>query len=391
MKKINLGVLVSTLTVGGAEQVLLELLRRMDRDRFNIHVFFLQDLGIIGRELEKLGIPTTTGIRRGRLDPWAVGRLRKCFIRKKIDSLLLLDHRDSLFYGVPAARLAGISPVVNWEHVTFMRYSWHRLTMTARRMVHLGVDKVVAVARGHRDYIIKEEKIPASKVLTIYNGVDPGRFSSDLTREEARTRLGLPAAGRVVSIIAVLRPDKAHEIFLQAAGIVLKQAPLTHFLIIGDGPLKGRLQAEAKLAGVEKNVHFLGFRRDLNNILPAVDVNVLSSRPLQETLSIAALEAMSAGIPMVCTRVGFMDEIVMDGETGYLVDVDDPEDLAARISQILNDDHLRQTMGQKAKKMVYEKFNIRLMTRSFENLFTFNDKCPTRASRDRTRKQLTPP
>ncbi len=371
MKKINLGVLVSTLTVGGAEQVLMELLRNINRNRFDIHVFFLQDPGIIGKELEKLDIHLTTNIRKNRFDVFTVFRLRRLFIFNKIESLLLLDHRDALFYGVAAARLAGVCPVINWEHVTFMRYSWHRLTMLARRfIVYLGVDNVVAVARGHKDYIAREEKIPARKITAIYNGVDPEKFRSDLTREQARNNLGLSSADKVVSIIAVLRPDKAHEVFLKAARIVLEQNPGTHFLIIGDGPLKPRLEAQAKLGGIDDHVHFLGFRRDLNNILPAVDVNVLSSRPLQETLSIAALESMSAGIPMVCTRVGFMDEIVIENETGYLVDVDDPEDLAARISQILNDDHLRQTMGQKAKKMVDEKFNIRLMTRSFENLFS---------------------
>jgi glycosyltransferase involved in cell wall biosynthesis len=371
MKKINLGVLVSTLTVGGAEQVLLELLRNIDRNRFDIQVFFLQDPGIIGKELEKLDIQLTTNIRKNRLDVFTIFRLRKLFVLKKIESLLLLDHRDTLFYGVPAARLAGVCPVINWEHVTFMRYSWHRLTMFARRVVvHLGVDNVVAVARGHKDYIAREEKIPARKITAIYNGVDPEKFRSDLTREQARNNLGLTSAVKVVSIIAVLRPDKAHEVFLKAARKVLEQNPGTHFLVIGDGPLKARLEAQAKLAGIDEHVHFLGFRRDLHNILPAIDVNVLSSKPLQETLSVAALEAMSAGIPMVCTRVGFMDEIVIDGETGYLVDVDDPVGLARKILEILDDEDLRLKMGQNARKMVDETFNIRLMTRSFENLFS---------------------
>ena len=370
MKKINLGVLVSTLTVGGAEQLLLELFRHINRDKFDVHMFFLQDPGIIGKELDKLGITTTRNIRKGRLDPLTIARLRSLFIQEKIDSLLLINHRDALFYGVSAAWLAGVRPIVNWENETFKPYSWHRLTMFLRRIALIGVDTVVAAAQGHKYYIAQEEKIPAKKVVTIYNGVDPEKFHSDLTREQARINLGLPAADKVVSIIAALRPDKAHEIFLKAALIVLEQNPRAHFLIIGDGPLRASLEAQAKLSGIDDHVHFLGFRRDLNNILPAVDVNVLSSRPLQETLSVAAIEAMSVGIPMVCTRVGFMDEIVIENETGYLVDVDDPDGLASKILEILDDEDLRLKMGQNARKMVAEKLNVRLMTRSFENLFT---------------------
>ncbi len=372
MNKKHLGVLVSTLTVGGAEQVLLELLRHINRDKFDIHVFFLKDLGILGKEIKTLNIPVSTNIRKGRLDLFTILRLRKLFIQKDIKALLLLDHRDTLFYGVIAARLAGIRLIVNWQHVTFMRYSWHKLTMFARRLVHLGVDKVVAVARGHKDYISRMEGIPENKVIYIYNGVDPERFHSDRSSAQAKLNLGLLQESKVVSIIAVLRPDKAHEIFLQAEQDVLKQIPDTHFLIIGDGPRKDYLQDLAKKAGLHEHVHFLGFRRDLKDILPAVDVNVLSSKPMQETLSIAALEAMSAGVPMVCTRVGFMDEIVIDHETGYLVDVDDAGAMAQKITSILQDGSLRARMGQNAKQMVAEKMNIRHMALCFEELFTTN-------------------
>lgn len=369
MNKKHLGVLVSTLTVGGAEQLLLELLRHINRAKFNIHVFFLQGRGLLGQELEKLNIPTSVDIRKSRLDPFTIARLRKIFVQKNIDSLLLINHRDALCYGVIAARLAGVRPIVNWENETFKPYTWHRLTMLARRLVHRAVDNVVAAAQGHKDYIARVERLPWQKICVIYNGVDPEKFHSELSPDQARHKIGLPGECQVVSIIAVLRPDKAHEIFLQAARLILDKLPQTHFLIIGDGPRKAELQKQAREMDMQAQVHFLGFRRDLHDIFPAVDVNVLSSRPMQETLSVAAIEAMSAGIPMVCTRVGFMDEIVINDETGYLVEVDDALALAEKTSVILNNDTLREKMSQNASRLVADQLSARQMALSFEKLY----------------------
>lgn len=150
--------------------------------------------------------------------------------------------------------------------------------------------------------------------------------------------------------------------------MVLEAIPETHFLVIGDGPRREFLEGLSGQLGLKENVHFLGFRRGLGDIFRAVDINCLSSYPQQETLSVEALEAMSSGIPIIATDVGFMREIVIPGETGYLVPVDDPGALAGRVIQLLKNDELRDRMGGKAKEMVRENFTIPQMTRSFEQL-----------------------
>jgi glycosyltransferase involved in cell wall biosynthesis len=229
----------------------------------------------------------------------------------------------------------------------------------------------VAAAKGHGEYIAVEEKIPRSKIRVIYNGVDPKRFQSDLSRQEARARLGIPPESPVVSIVAALRPDKAHHVFLQAAQKVADAIPETHFLVIGDGPQMPFLKNLASDLKLEKQVHFLGFQRQLGDIFAAVDIDCLSSYPQQETLSVAAIEAMSAGIPIVCTDVGFMDEIVIANETGFLVPVDDPAALADKIMHLLRNPAQQKYMGNQARKLMNETLSVHQMARAFEQLMTF--------------------
>lgn len=368
-RRIRLTVLASTLTVGGAEQLLLELLRNLSPERLQTNVVFLKDPGQLGKEVQALGYPVESGILRSTIDLRGIPRLVNTFRRTKTDVLLLINHRNTLFFGVPAARLAGVRVIVNWENETYKQYSHHGLTMLGRRVVHRGVDRVVAAARGHKDYIARVEGLPAGKIVTIYNGVNPERFRSILSPEEARQRLGIEDQAPVVSIVAALRPDKAHAVFLRAARLILEKLPQTHFLVVGDGPERHRLAQLSRDLQIESQIHFLGVQRQLGDILAAADVNTLSSNPEQETLSVAAIEAMSAGVPIVCTDVGFMREIVIPGETGFLARVGDQADLAAKVLSLLLDDGERRRMGHNALRLVEERLTSRVMTRSFEALF----------------------
>lgn len=366
-KRPILGVLASTLVVGGAEQLLLELLRRLDRDRFEPRLYCLGEPGPIGEEIAALGVPVRSGLGCGPLG--TVFRLSRAFRQDRLGALLLINHRNCLFYGVPAARLAGVRAVVNWQNETFKRHSHHELYMFARRGVVWGLDALAAASRGHAGYLVEVEGVPVRKVLAIPNGVDTAAFRSDLSPREARRRLDIPEDGKTVGIIAALRPDKAHEVFLQAAVRVAAAVPDAWFLVVGDGPQRPALEALAARLGLGGRVRFLGFRRDVADILAALDLAVLSSDPRQETLSVAALEALSAGVPMVVTRVGFMDEIVRDGVTGRVVPPRDPEALAGAVLELLGDGAARREMGRRAMALVAGGHTLSGMARGFEGLF----------------------
>ncbi len=368
-QRIHLSVLAATLAIGGAEQLLLDLLKGIDPHRFLVSLLFLNDPGAVGRELLKLGYPATTHIAHHRFDLLSILRLARLFRRERTDILLLINHRNTIFLGAPAARLAGRVRVVNWQNETFRTYSGHRLTMVARRFFHPAIDKVVAAAAGHKDYLVHYEKIPREKIEVIYNAVDPERVSSSFSKETAKERLGLPPGSLAVSQVAVLRPDKAHDVLLRAAQLVVQQCPEAHFLIVGDGPRKSSLMQLTQDLGLARNVHFLGFRRDMGNVLRAVELNVLASKPEQETLSVAVIEAMVAGIPTISSDVGFMREIIIPGKTGYLVRVGDHQDLARRIVELLANPELRRTMAEEARTLAFQHLTVKQMTTSFENLF----------------------
>jgi len=366
--KTRVAVVVSHLTIGGAEQLLLEFLRHIDRQKFDLHIIFLREPGILGKEVLQLGFRVSTGILRSKFDLSGVSRLAQLFKDDQTDVVFLINHLNTLFFGVVAASLARVRLCINWENETYKKYPFHGLTMLGRRILHWGIDYVVAAAKGHGDYIAAEEKIPYRKIRVIYNGVDPQRFQSELSAAEARERLGIPPGSPVVSIVAALRPDKAHHVFLQAARKVVDAIPDAHFLILGDGPQRSFLEKLSGELKLDKQVHFMGFQRQLGDIFAAVDINCLSSYPQQETLSVAAIEAMSAGVPMVCTDVGFMNEIVLANETGFLVPVDDPAALAEKLIFVLQNHELRNNMSRRARQMVLEMLSVDQMARAFEQL-----------------------
>lgn len=368
LKKTRVAIVVSHLTIGGAEQLLLEFLRHINREKFDLHITFLREPGILGKEVLELGFPVTTGIIRSKFDISGIFRLAAIFKNFRTDTVFLINHLNTIFFGVLAAKLSGVNLCINWENETFKKYPFHSLSMLGRRILHLGIDYVVAAAKGHGDYIAVEEKIPYRKIRAIYNGVDPGRFQSNLSSQDAKIRLGIPDQSPVVSIVAALRPDKAHHIFLHAAGKVVDSIPETHFLIIGDGPQRQFLENLSKELKLENHVHFLGFQRKLGDIFAAVDINCLSSYPQQETLSVAAIEAMSAGIPIICTDVGFMKEIIIPEKTGFLVPVDDPDALAEKLVFLIKNIELRSQMSADARQLVNDRLSVYKMTRAFEDL-----------------------
>jgi glycosyltransferase involved in cell wall biosynthesis len=364
----RLAILTSTLAVGGAEQLLLDLLARIDRRSFDVRLAFLQpDPGPLGREAEALGFPVATGFRTGRIDPLCPWRLWRWFRRHSVEVVLGINHLDALLYGLPAAKAAG-ALFVNWENETGRRYRAHDLTMATRRFFLAQADRVVAAAEGHKAHIVQIEGVPEENITVIRNGVAPARSASTLTPVEARAKLGIPPEAPVIVQVAALRPDKAHEVMLDAFATVRRTLPDAILLIAGDGPCRAKLERQAARLGLGHNCRFLGIRRDVGDVLAASDVFALSSAPLQETLSVAAIEAMFAGLPVVSTAVGSMDEIVEQGRTGFLVPPSQPEALAARLLDLLTDPLARERMGAEGMRLALARCDIKIMVATFEDL-----------------------
>jgi glycosyltransferase involved in cell wall biosynthesis len=172
-----------------------------------------------------------------------------------------------------------------------------------------------------------------------------------------------------VGIVAALRPEKNHALFLEAAARVAASVPGARFVIAGDGPARDEVARLAQASGLGERLLVLGARQDVPMLYRALDVAVLSSRPVVETLPVTLLEAAACGTPAVATAVGSVTDVVVDGETGYVVAPGDAAALAGRIEQLLNDTAARERMGVAARRRAVERFDERDMIRRYEDLF----------------------
>lgn len=369
-RAIRIAVLVSTLVVGGAERVLATLLYGLRRRGHEVRLDCLHAPGPIGEEIRAAGIAV-----RPRLASGPFGRLRLLGYDASSgadppDVLFTLDHKNALL----AAALLGArgrGPVrVMASHATGLFGRKRNFGFLSRWCLRR-YDRVVALGSGHRDHLCRSEDIEADLITVIPNGIDLSPFSriGESKSEAPPADLDLPESDKVVTIVAALRPEKFHVMFLLAAARVLQRCPRTTFLIVGAGPEESKLRALADELELGGAVRFLGRRDDVPRLLAASDVLALSSKPVVETLPLAIMEGMAAGLPVVATRVGSVEELVEGEVTGLLVEPGDMEGFTEALVQALTDDDWRRSAGRAARKRALDSFGAEAMIDGYERLF----------------------
>lgn len=349
-----------SLGVGGEERVVFDLATHLDRARFAPTIACCYGAGTIGERLEQSGLPVYHSLFRNRSDPRGVRRLIDLCRRERFDLLHVNEQPLAMFWGAIAARLCGIRATVMAVHTTGERGRRQRCWLNRL----LPFDAVVALTEGHKQELCAAEHLPAARVHVIHNGIDPTPY---LRASKASSPLAaVPHGVPLVGIVAMLRPEKAHDVFLRAAAAVSSSSP-AHFLIVGDGPERARLEQMALACGLGPRLHFLGRRDDIPQVMAALDVVVLSS--LTEALPIVVLEAMACGKPVVCSKVGLIPEVVADLETGILVPPADAAQLANGILFLLHNPDRARGMGQMGRKRLLQSFTLNRMVRRMEDLF----------------------
>ena len=224
----------------------------------------------------------------------------------------------------------------------------------------------IAVAPSHGRFLVEDERLPAGKVFVIPNGVDTDHFAPVSGATMVRRDLAIGATDPVVTIVAALRPEKNHELFLEMASQVIHERPAARFLIVGDGPRRAFLEQFAHDLGIDANVHFLGSRSDVPRLLSASDVFALTSH--NEANPVSILEAMSVGRPVVATDVGSIHEAIDEGRTGHLVPPGDAKQFAARVLDLLRDPRRAYVMGAAAREKVTNRWSLEVMVGGYERL-----------------------
>jgi glycosyltransferase involved in cell wall biosynthesis len=347
--------------VGGAEMITANVIRRLDRGRFLPELCCLKERGALGDELAN-EIPVHNGLLSNKYDLRVWPRLTQLMRQRNIDAVITVGAGDKMFWGRLAATSVGVPVVLSALHST----GWPDGVGRLNRMLTPITDAFIAVAESHGTFLAKNLKIHESRVAVIPNGADTQRFAPIPDVAAVRQELGIGPTDPTVGIVAALRPEKNHELFLQMAHRVVQQLPTAKFLIIGDGPCRDAIEKRVRDLQLAERTLFLGSRNDVPQLLAAMDVFTLTSHIEANPVSI--LEAMSVGRPVVATNVGSIHEAVEEGRTGHLVQPGNADDLAERVLQLLWNPLTRETMGAAARAAVVNRWSIESMVRGYEQL-----------------------
>jgi len=365
MTPIPVVYVIARMTIGGAQRHLLDVLARLDRRAFAPALYCLRvgpGDGFVDA-VHGLGLELLDGRVAGSLaGPQALVaavRLAAALRRRRAQVVhAYLFHANVV--GPLAARLARV-PVALVSKRSLDRYP-RAFDRWACRLGNALADRVTANARAVGRHVERVEGCPARKIAVIPNGIDVPRLGA-----AHRDRAAPSGRPPVVGTVGRLAPKKAQADLLRAAPMVLDQWPDARFLLVGDGPLRGDLERLARETGIGGHVEFLGSVRDPARLLGGLDVFVLPSHV--EGMSNGLLEAMAAGLPAVVTDVGGNAEVVVDGETGFVVPARRPELLAAAISTLLKDPERARAMGAAGRARVAAEFTVEAMLARLERLY----------------------
>jgi len=344
-ERIRVAYVAHAFNVGGAEEMVLNLVRHLP-SRFEPVVCCIHDAGPIGEEIRATGtrvdvLGLTPGFRR----PFDFGGVRRYFREVKPQIVHTFLMTASL-YGRLAAMMEHVPIVIGTEVNIYARKLWRH--MVAERLLMAGTDRVVVSADMVRDFYINQVHADPAKVDVIYNAVDWKQLDQTMTRDDVRASLGIPADAQVAGVIARLNEQKGHSHLFDALASTSGLERL-HVIVVGDGHLRTPLERQVAALGIAGRVHFVGGRRDLGNLLGAVDLFVLPS--LWEGLPLSLVLAMGAGLPVVTTPVGGVAEVVEDGRNGLLVPPGDTAALGKAMVRVLTDAPLRARLAHEAPEL----------------------------------------
>jgi glycosyltransferase involved in cell wall biosynthesis len=347
----RIGLIIGQLTVGGAEGQLYELLRGMDRSRFEPTVYSLASAeGALPPRLASTGarvrVIGSAGLERAR----RLARALRADRVQLVHSWLFIANSYAWAARLAGARLPLVTSARNCKSQGIVH---HLLNVAAFRRSRRIIVNSVRV----RDYIVRSYRAPAARIQVVHNGVDTTRFAPG-GGERSPSPVVL-AAGRLVA-------QKNFELLIEAAARIRRELPAVRFLIAGDGPQRGRLVERLQALGLNGAVELLGERADMEELLRCADVFWLTSS--WEGLPNAVLEAMASGLPVVATDVGGTGELFASGREGFLVRPDSVDDFVYFGAALLRDEPLRRRMGAAARRRA-QQFSLRSMVQATEAIY----------------------
>lgn len=358
--------IISDSNIGGAGRCVLTFLKYFDRENYYTEVVVPKGSLLIP-EINKLGIKTieTDGIAEKSLSLEGIKKLKKIIKQSDCD----IVHTHGNMSGRIAARQCG-KKVVYTRHSVFPVSP--KISKDLGKAINGAVnmhyaDAIIAVAEAAKENLT-DSGIKGSAVKVILNGVEQQTRANKDTVDALRKKYSIEEGDFVVGIMARIEEVKGHIYLIEAAEKMIKNGKNIKVLIIGTGALEESLKAKVKEKGLEKNIIFTGFVKNVNEILSILDVQANASFGTEAT-SLSLLEGMSLGIPAVVSNYGGNPGVITDGENGYIFKLKDSDDMARCLEKLMDNRDIYEYMQKRSVEIFNEKFTAEIYAENIENVY----------------------
>ena len=354
---------IDTLGPGGAETVFLQIATRLDPARFQ-PTAVIGGPGWLAERLQESGLPPRIVSAKGSFNARYLSMLLRLARQHRSDVIVAHLYGSSVYASLAGTLLS--IPVVSVLHGQIDVSDAERFSSLKAAIIRRASRKIIFVSERLQDQLQPRLRLNAAQCAVIPNGIDGKIFRPGRDRS-IRAELGVSDDMALIGAIGNVRKPKAYDVLLRAARTLIVRSQRFHLVIAGDcrNALGEQLEQLKRELGIERYVTFLGLRPDVVRLLNNLDVFVLSSH--SEGFSIACIEAMACGVPVVATRSGGPEQI-LEGEAGLLVPTNDPESLALAIERIISSKDLSAALTARAIKRVHEQYSLTTMLSRYEAL-----------------------
>jgi glycosyltransferase involved in cell wall biosynthesis len=369
-KKIKVLHLIKSLGRGGAEKLIPETALVHDQEQFEFHcLYFYHQENNIVEELERAGIKV-------HLIP--SGNLGLFFQVKKVREFIHLNAINIIHAHLPWAGILARSvgnnlkiPIVYTEHNTWERYNklsyWGNRISFKQQDVAIAVSNEVALSMRLNSIWNPYQRGGRMRLKVIQNGVNTEEFKRRKTEDGRRQQLGISKEAPVIGIVAVFRSQKRLWLWVEVALKILERCPETHFMLVGDGEWRERIEAQIEKSGKSANFHLVGVQKNVIPYLSLMDIYLSTSE--FEGLPIAMLEAMSCEVPVVGTSAGGIGEVIQQGIQGYLTEIEGWKKLSDYCCDLIQNPELHDRMRLAARERVIAQFSMKRMVGELEDVY----------------------
>jgi glycosyltransferase involved in cell wall biosynthesis len=364
-ERLRILYIIGNSVVGGAENHLLTLVRALDPAQHRLAVIcprpgplvdVLQSEGVEVYLVEMVKPAPNDEYELDLAALWSLFSIIREWHPHVVHSHLYPAH----LHATLAGQLAGAPALITTAHTLIVRPGDSSL-------IRMANGHIIAVSEHVKSLLVKAG-VPTERIQVIYNGIEPHYFQDESQQaRKIRQELGVEADTTVIGVIARLSPEKGHTEFLDIARELAVQRANTKFLVVGTGPVEAELHSMARDLGLEEQVIFTGARQDITAINHVIDIFALPSR--EEALPLAMLEAMAARRPVVESAVGGVPEVVVDGETGFLLSPDDRTGFVQALTKLIDQPDLRAKLGFQGRQRAHALFGVEQMIHRTTNFY----------------------